>query len=336
LIADYFNRSERPRALAVFLLGGSVSTLIGYFLAGWLSELYGWRTMFLMLGLPGLVPAVLAWLTLKEPRRRQQTTSSSKTLGIESRGRTVSPVSQQPSMRHVCATLLAKRTFRHIILCFSVMTFFGSGILQWQPAFLIRSYGLKTGELGTWFAAIYGFGSMLGTYLGGELASRLATNNERLQLRAMALVYSCFSVISALIYIVPNYHLAFALMALAAVAGSAANGPLFATIQTIVPDRMRAVAIATIYLFANLIGWGIGPLAAGALSDLLRPWVGEESLRYALLALCPGYLWGGWHLWQASKSVNIDLQAVHPEPSTKSAAMAGSEASAVRSLTSRA
>jgi MFS family permease len=332
LIADYFSRSERPRALAVFLLGGSVSTLIGYFLAGWLSELYGWRMMFLMLGLPGLVPAILAWLTLKEPRRRMQTTSP----GIESRGHAVIPASYQPSIRHVCTTLLTKRTFRHIILCFSVMTFFGSGILQWQPAFLIRSYGLKTGELGTWFAVIYGFGSMLGTYVGGELASRLATNNERLQLRATALVYSCFSIISALIYIVPNYHLAFALMALAAVAGSAANGPLFATIQAIVPDRMRAVAIATIYLFANLIGWGIGPLAAGALSDLLRPWAGEESLRYALLALCPGYFWGGWHLWQASKSVNGDLQAIQHEPSTESAAMPGSDDSAVRSLTLRA
>jgi MFS family permease len=331
LIADYFSRSERPRALAVFLLGGSVSTLIGYFLAGWLSELYGWRTMFMMLGLPGLVPAILAWLTLKEPRRRRQVTSSRDASGTESWGHAVTATFHQPSIRHVCTTLLAKRTFRQIILCFSVMTFFGSGILQWQPAFLIRSYGLKTGELGTWFAVIYGFGSMLGTYCGGELASRLATNNERLQLRAMAVVYSCFSVISALIYIVPNYHMVFALMALAAVAGSAANGPLFATIQTIVPDRMRAVAIATIYLFANLIGWGIGPLAAGALSDLLRPWVGEESLRYALLALCPGYLWGGWHLWQASKSVNADLHAVHHESSTNGATVADSDASVVTS-----
>jgi len=190
------------------------------------------------------------------------------------------------------------------------MTFFGTGILQWQPAFLIRSYGLKTGELDTWFAVIYGLGGMLGTYCGGELASRLAMNNERLQLKAMAALYSAFAALSAFIYIAPNYYWALGLMALAAIAGATTNGPLFAIIQTLVPDRMRAVAVATIYLFANLVGVGLGPLVAGALSDGLRPLVGEESLRYALLALCPGYLWGGWHLWQASKTVSRDLHAV--------------------------
>jgi hypothetical protein len=66
-------------------------------------------------------------------------------------------------------------------------------------------------------------------------------------------------------------------------------------------------------LFANLIGMGLGPLAAGALSDALRPLFGEESLRYALLALCPGYLWAGWHLWQASKTVASDLEVVRED-----------------------
>jgi hypothetical protein len=49
------------------------------------------------------------------------------------------------------------------------------------------------------------------------------------------------------------------------------------------------------------------------MSDAFRSWAGEESLRYALLALCPGYLWGGWHLWQASKTVSHDLGAVETE-----------------------
>jgi hypothetical protein len=74
---------------------------------------------------------------------------------------------------------------------------------------------------------------------------------------------------------------------------------------------MRAVAISVIYLFANLIGMGLGPLAAGSLSDLLRPVFGQESLRYALLALCPGYFWGGWHLWLASRTVRQDIEATH-------------------------
>ena len=158
----------------------------------------------------------------------------------------------------VCATLWANTTFRHLLFCFSVIQFFSSGILQWQPTFFVRSFGMQTGQLGTWFAVVYGMGGLLGTLLGGELASRTAANNERLQLKGMAAVYASFSVISACIYLSSNRFLAFALMAVAAVGGAAAIGPLFATIQTLVPERMRAVSIAIIYLFANLIGLGLG------------------------------------------------------------------------------
>ena len=55
---------------------------------------------------------------------------------------------------------------------------------------------------------------------------------------------------------------------------------------------------------------GLGPLAVGVLSDALRPLFAEESLRYALLVMCPGYLWGAWYLWRASKTVARDLEAM--------------------------
>jgi len=50
------------------------------------------------------------------------------------------------------------------------------------------------------------------------------------------------------------------------------NGPLFAIVQTLMPQRLRAVSISLIYLFGNLVGMGLGPLAIGALSDRFRPW----------------------------------------------------------------
>jgi MFS family permease len=105
---------------------------------------------------------------------------------------------------------------------------------------------------------------------------------------------------------------AFACVALACLGGSAVNGPLFATVQTVVPARLRAISIALIYFFANLVGMGLGPLATGALSDALRSWAGNESLRYAALALSPGYFWGAWHLWLASKTVTHDVDAARP------------------------
>src|SRR5690606_28315250 len=68
LIADYFDRAERPRATAIYGFGGPLSFLVGFFLAGWLNELHGWRVAFMVIGAPGLLLGALAWFTLSEPR----------------------------------------------------------------------------------------------------------------------------------------------------------------------------------------------------------------------------------------------------------------------------
>jgi MFS transporter, Spinster family, sphingosine-1-phosphate transporter len=309
LIADYFTRAERPRAVARYMLGVPLSVVIGFFLAGWLNEFYGWRVTFVVLSVPGLALSALARFSLKEPRRAKRTGVPADGAIVTARSDPKNAVLEapQPSLCSVCVTLWASATFRHLLFGYSVIYFFTYGVGQWQPAFFIRSYGMKTGELGTWFSVIYGLGGLLGTYLGGEIASRYAANNERLQLKAIAIAYAALGLMSICTYLAPTQGWAFALMALAAVGVYTTTGPLFATLQTLVPSRMRAMSIGVLYLFANLIGMGLGPLAAGALSDAFRPWVGDESLRYALLALCPGYLWGALHLLRASKTVSRDL-----------------------------
>jgi len=296
LITDYFTRSERPRAVALYTLGGPLSAVVGYLLAGWLNDLYGWRVMFVLLGLPGLVLAAVARLSLREPRKAQRAHPVPP-------GSSTSP----PTLKDLCITLWANATFRYLLLCMSVLFFFIYGVLQWQPTFFIRSYGLTSSQLGFWFAAIYGVGGALGTYLGGELATRYAANKERVQLIATALAMISCAVLSAGTYLTSNYHLAFALMSGVSIAQAAINGPLYAMMQTLVPERMRAASVALVLLFANLIGMGLGPLTTGALSDALQPRVAAEALRYALLMLAPGYLLVAALAWRASKTVARDL-----------------------------
>jgi len=295
LIADYFDRAERPRAVARYMLGGSLATVVGYFAGGLLNETYGWRDTFLILGLPGLALALLVRITLREPRLEEK-------IAAERR--------DHPRIAAVCRTLWQSRTFRHLLICFSLLSFFGFGIGNWQPAFFVRSFGLSTRELGTWMALIWGIGGSLGTYCGGVLAARYAANDERLQLLATVCLYLTFGLISALGYLSHHLYLSFAMLGTAAIGANMAAGPMLAMIQTLVAPRMRAMAIALVYLSANLFGMGLGPLAVGALSDSLRSWGGEESLRYALLAMCPGYWWAAWHLWRASRSVTRDVESV--------------------------
>jgi MFS transporter, Spinster family, sphingosine-1-phosphate transporter len=304
LISDHFDRSERPTASAVYTMGAPLSFLLGYFPAGWLNEAYGWRMTFVVVGLPGVALALLVRFTLKEPR------SFVSSRAVASKG-----AARPVALKDVCITLWKIPTFRRLLLSYSVLFFFSSGLLQWQPTFFLRSYALRSGEVGTWFAVIFGIGGLFGTYMGGKLASRYAKNNERLQLKATSLVYSLLGAASVATYLAPNYQLALVGLSVFAIGMYFTTGPLWATIQTVVPERMRATAIAILYLFANLFGTGFGPLAVGALSDYLAPWAGKESLRYALLIVSPGLIWSAWHIWRSGDTVTDDIELLHKRSS---------------------
>jgi len=299
LIADYFGRAERPRAMSRYLVGSLLGPAIWFFLAGRLNEYYGWRRAFVCLGLPGVAVALLAGLTLKEPRRAALHVS---------RGPLVPSV--PPSMKKVGVMLWGNQTFRHLLLFFSISAFFNYGIVQWIPPYFARSFGLQTGQVGTWLAIIFGAGGVVGTYLGGELVSRFLTCNEQLQLRAIGIWIACYGLMSVCIYLTHSYQIAFVLLAIGSVGNAAIYGPLFATLQTLVPPHLRAQSLAVLAFFFNLIGAGLGPLMVGLLSDFLHPWAGEESLRYALVALSPGYCWSSWYLWRACRSVTRDIEAI--------------------------
>ena len=88
------------------------------------------------------------------------------------------------------------------------------------------------------------------------------------------------------------------------------NAVVYASIQNLVEERMRAVALAFTFMLSNLIGMGLGPLTVGLISDALSPSLGPESLRYALLLFSPGYFWGAFHCWKAAKTIEEEIRVV--------------------------
>src|SRR5580700_7629715 len=69
IIADLFDKDERPRALGIFAIGTYLGVFLGYFFGGWVNQHYGWRTAFFTAGLPGLALAAVLWFTVSEPKR---------------------------------------------------------------------------------------------------------------------------------------------------------------------------------------------------------------------------------------------------------------------------
>ncbi len=79
-------------------------------------------------------------------------------------------------------------------------------------------------------------------------------------------------------------------------------GPIIAMTQALVRSNMRAVASAVLLFLTNIIGYGLGPLTVGALSDWLTPSVGSVGIRYALLVVVASNLWASVHFFLAART----------------------------------
>lgn len=298
LVGDYFPQpAERTRAMAIYLTGAPASALLSFVLGGWLNELYGWRMTFFLMGVPGLLLAVLVKLTIVDPRAQANVD--------------VTEPKPFPSMKNVLLTLWRQPSCRHLSFALILLYTMSMGMAPWYAAFMIRSHGMGTAELGLWFGLIFGFGGMAGTLLGGLVASRWFAGDDRGQMRmtavAVALQLPCYL---AFLFL-PHKHQALAAFAPLMMVFSFFLAPTYALMQRLVPDEMRATAMAVVMLLANLIGMGIGPQVVGIMSDALAPRFAADSLRYAMLAMSFVSLWGAYHFWKVGQVVGEKQQCSH-------------------------
>jgi MFS family permease len=294
LVGDYFPAAaERTRAMSIYMLANPLAALISFIAGGWLNELYGWRVTFLVMGIPALVVAVLVKMTIAEPRRQA-----------------VAAPQKLPPMKSVLVSLWRQRSSRHIGFAIILLGTMGNGLGPWYAAFMMRSHDMNTAELGLYFGVIFGLSGICGILLGGYLATRWFPRQERSQMRlaavSVALLVPCF--IAFLLS--PSKRGALAALFILQLVFSLYAGPIFAVLQRLVVDEMRATTLAVVMFLANLIGLGIGPQIVGVLSDLLRPVFGSDSLRYAMLAMSLVALAAAYCFWQVGRTVEPDLAAV--------------------------
>ena len=92
--------------------------------------------------------------------------------------------------------------------------------------------------------------------------------------------------------------------------GAMYQGPIFSTVQSLAPLRMRAVASAILLFVINMIGLALGPQAVGILNDTLFAAEGREAIRYSLASVSVVMAgWGCLHYLLAARHLAADLQA---------------------------
>jgi MFS family permease len=217
------------------------------------------------------------------------------------------------------AYFLSRPALRHLPVAGALHGIGAGGAGVWMPAYFMRAHGMSSGEIGTWFAFIFGIGGAAGALLGGQLADRLA------QRSGDARWYAWFCAISLLVT-VPFYFAVFLwptpvpallIFFLPILIGHLFLGPVTATIQNLGGVRRRAMAAAFYLFFANLISMTLGPLIIGLLSDYFQAQYGHDALRYSLMFLVTlTSVWSALHFFLASRTLRADLAAAN-EPAAR-------------------
>lgn len=283
LISDITPKEKRAGALAIFSAGLPLGSLFGMALGGIVAATYGWRMAFFLVGVPGLLLALILLFTVRDPRRTL-TSGAPVTADV-------------PPLSSALRLLWQRRSFAWLVAGASMISFSGYSHQAFYGSFFLRNHkgaldalsGMlgfagTIAFLGLMLGLIIGITGTLGTALGGRLSDRHAR-----QERGGYLIIPIWATLAsvpflAAAFLLDNVTLAFAVLAVSYFLKSMWYGPIFASVQGLVDPRTRATAVAIFLLIVNVVGLGFGPLLAGAMSDFFAAHYGPaEGLRYAML-----------------------------------------------------
>jgi MFS family permease len=277
MLGDYFPREKLGRAMAVYSigvpLGSGIALVAGALVVKFVTEgppmvlpmlgaMEPWRLTFLVVGLPGLMVALLIALTVREPARKGGAVGLVK-------GEFLAFLKTHP------AALAAH--FSGMGLLALVMY----GAMAWIPQFLHRTYGMPVSEAGLWFGGATAICGACGLMLGGWMADGLYRRGFRdAHLRVLRLNVILLAPLFIAMALAPSAGVAVTLMIISMLVGTIHGGVAGAALQLVTPNRLRARMVALYFLVANLIGLGCGPTAMALVTDLV--FHDDAALRYGI------------------------------------------------------
>jgi MFS family permease len=268
LISELFPPERRARPLSVFTLGIPIGAGLALMIGGSAIDaitaigpvdlpLVGvtkpWQSIFLIIGLPGLILAVLALVIVPQSKQRHAT------------------VEPQPSFGAVMAYIGRHLgVYSNLALSLACFAIYGYGANAWVPSYLMRVHGFTAGQAGLFFGGSVLVMGVSGSVAAGWFADRLTQSGRRDALSAVGIPYAIGMVATlSLGTVITLPWLSLTLVALSGFFSLTWAGVNIATLQTVTPVRMRGQVSATYLFFTNMIGLGVGPTTIAASTDYI-------------------------------------------------------------------
>jgi MFS family permease len=294
MLSDMFERNKLGRAVAVYSLGsfigGGIAFLVGGYVIDLLKNLQSvsvpllgdvrpWQVTFFLVGLPGVLVALVIGLTVRDPGR--------KALKLDAAGQV-----KRPSLADTWAFLKQHRqTFSCHYLGFSFYAMALFCLMSWSPAFYIRNFGLTPTQVGYTLGALLLLANTSGVLCGGALIDWFTRKGYSDAPMRAGVIGAVGMLVPAVLYTqIPQMELSFAVLAVAMFFASFPMPTSTAVMQILPPNQMRAQVSALFLLVSNLIGLGVGTTAVALLTDRLFKDPMQVGSSISLLNLVAGGL----------------------------------------------
>ena len=260
LIASHFPARLRGALMAGFFASASVGSVLGVMLGGIIAARWGWQSAFGLVGVPGLVMALL-YLRVRD----YKTVGLTRTL--DQATRSVGGV-----VRHVGKALSRSPTMLFVCIGGAAQLIVVSALWSWLPSFLNRMHGMSPEQAGI-KAALTVLCGAAGSVAWGALVDRAGARRPRNKLLAMA----ALCIVAMLVLMLPfgaqaagwamDPSTQFGLIAAGSFVATCTVGPVSAVVIDVIHPGVRATGSSVLALFQNLFGLAAGPVIAGLLSD---------------------------------------------------------------------
>jgi predicted MFS family arabinose efflux permease len=258
MVATHFPGRTRSRVLGGFFASASVGSVLGVVLGGAIATQFGWRAGFGIVGLPGLVIALLYLLV-----RDYETVAAAPPTPSEKQG---------PTQRAMIASIVRSWTVRWVCIGAAAQLIALSALWSWLPSYLNRVHGFRADKAAA-AAAVVVLAGALGSVVLGAVVDRAGRYRAGGEFIAVAVLSSLTAVVLILAFGAGHFGpglgqgTQFGLIVLGGFLATCTVGPAAAIVIGAVHPGVRSTGASVLSLFQNLFGLAAGPFIAGLLSD---------------------------------------------------------------------
>ena len=297
LLSDYFSPGRRAFAFAILNFGVYFGQIIGLGGGAAIADAYHWRVAFIVLGAPGIFLAIIALLTIREPLRGRLD-------GLDKAASTATM-----SFAAALRALFSKKSFRYIILGTACGGFAGYGFGIWAPTLFARAFELTLTEANSRYGIPSVVFGLTGAVIIGIVCDKLSARDDRWPIRLSAIgVFGSMIFMFAMCF-APNARIATLMTIPAGLLGGGWVIGVQASLQDLLPSRLRATGTAFWGFGLTFAGLALGVQFAGLMMDGLSAQFGDDAIRYALAATLLACIPSAFFLMMATKTHAQDRQA---------------------------